>query len=250
MLPSSARSWMKTERAEFLGVSIVAYYGPKPAGFSEWLINLQKTVRNEFPGFCPRDLDQIHATIIDLQFTIRPTTSTDTLGALRYLADFFRESIAIRFGGYARGSAQFRSRGRDPYERSFVISASQSVLIGWPAEARASSAAPTNKLVIARRGLERYGFQHRYHQTPDDSDPDCYLVIGCCPDTPSAIRRSSNNYKSGEDAIRRYLSGTPYSVHLSAADLSVVHYENVSLDAATSIATPLLEALRPMENEG
>ena len=241
---------MKTERVEFRGVTIVAYYGPKPARFAEWLINLQRAVRSEFREFCPRDVGQIHATIIDLQFTIRPAASTDMLGALRYLADFFRESIAIRFGGYSPGSAQFRSRGRDPYERSFTISASQSVLIGWPVEARATSVTPTNRLAIARRGLERYGFQHRYHQTLDDSDPDCYLVIGCCPDTPSTIRRSSNNYKAGEDAIRRYLSGTSYAVHLSAADLSVVHYANVSLDPATSIATPLLEALRPMENEG
>jgi hypothetical protein len=227
------------ERAEYVGATVVAYYGTKQPELHDWLANLQESVSRNLNCFKPRAIEQVHATLVGLEIRNRGTALIDTKEVLRYLSDSLYEGVTVRFGGYAEGVTSFRSRGREPYERSFVVSGAQCVIVGWPVEINKDSVVPNSTIANIRHGVERYGFQHRYHRTLTDSDPDLYSVIG----ELAGSEESSVDLFAKSNILRQYMVENPLVIDLNFANLSVVQYVDVSLDGRTSKSIPLADAL-------
>jgi hypothetical protein len=212
----------------YAGATLVGFYGPKPGDFRDWLAALQAQILGLLPAFAPRSMDQIHATVIGLEFPLRAVTTDDVLGLAQHLVRTLEHPIDLQFGGYQRGSSAFDSRGLDPYERSFALRGGQAILIGWPFP-------PTQVLADMRQDAEAFGFRHRYHESGGPLDPDCYLVVGeYAADPPPGV----------ENRIREHLARNPVHARLTADDISVIRYRSTTLDPAGSEQIRLPDGLR------
>jgi hypothetical protein len=225
----------------YAGATVVGFYGEKPAALTGWLMALQDRILQEMPGFTSRKIDEVHVTVIGLEYAVRAVSAADVLNLARYLTGCFKDGIELQFGGYEPGKGTFTSRGQDLYTRSFSLAGGQCVLIGWPATSSDKSQDLRNSLATVRRGAERFGFRHRYHRVSDDRDPDCYMVVGDY-DEEYARRYHAAPYAT-EAAIRNYLAVNPLSVSLRAEDLSVVRYQSPTLESASSSSLPVSHGL-------
>ncbi|GAA2568502.1 hypothetical protein GCM10010435_47940 [Winogradskya consettensis] len=209
---------MDDTAAAYAGATLVGFYGEKPKKMQDWLTSLQNKIGARVPTFVPRSLEQIHATVIGLEFRLRPVTAQDVLGLAHSVSRGLEHPVDLRFGGYLPRSSSFTSRGQDPYERAFGLRGGQAIVIGWPFP-------PTQVLAGIRREAEAFGFRHRYHEPGNELDPDCYLVLGEYSTAPEP---------SAETEIRDILAADPVHVSLRPADLSLIRYRNTSLDPASS----------------
>ncbi|MBL7260660.1 hypothetical protein [Paractinoplanes lichenicola] len=205
---------------EYAGATAVTLYGVKPPLMYRWLGQLQVEISRQFPQFVPRTLEQIHATVIGLEFPLRPVAAEDVRGLMRSIAEAFENPVDMRLGGYYPGASSFTSRGVDPYERSFALSGGLATLIGWPVP-------PSNILGRIRKRAEQFGFRHRYHDDGPSLDSDWYLVVGDFPN-------GHDNPRAAESRIRDYLAARPLDVRVTASDLALVRYQKTTLDLATS----------------
>ncbi len=194
--------------------TVVAWYAHRPAVLTELVERLQRAAG---PGFTPRPLPDVHATVIGLE------AAGDRDGLLHHLAaELAREPLQVRFGGFAGDDLRLRSRGLTLAERSLGVHGGRLVLIGWPVDPE-----PSPRLGEIRLRCERFGFRHKYHERPGDLDPDAYLVLGEAPDRGSV------------DAMRREVLAAPVLVPLTVGDVALVEYVDPRLPAASSTWWPL-----------
>jgi hypothetical protein len=188
-------------------------------------------------------MPEVHATLIGLEHPTRTVELDEFERFLNHVgASLDSADVVVQFGGFPDRELSLQSRGRRLYERSFVISGQSVVLIGWPV--RIGDGTPIPVLDDLRRSYQRFGFRHRYHSAPTDTDPDCYLVIGRLSDPASAGAALA---VAGEAEIRRVLSASSgVRVSLRSPDISLVRYKEATLAAATSRAYPIrdLDAAR------
>jgi hypothetical protein len=210
--------------------TVVAWYGDKPAGLAELVLELQRAARWACgPGFAPRPLADVHATILGLETGV-PGVERDLEGLVRYLvAELEREPLDVQFGGFADTDRRMLSSGETLYRRSLVMQGPRLVLIGWP-----MAPGPSPRLGEIRRGGDSYGFRHKYHLQPADLDADVYLVVGDIvgPEQAGAAERV--------ERMRREVLATPVRVSLTVADVSLVEYVDARLPAGTSKRRRLL----------
>jgi hypothetical protein len=204
-----------------VNASVVAYYGEKEIGFAERISEVQKLVGNSLKSrFLPRDLYEVHATVIGLESVMSHARLSDLL---RYLTDRFSSGVTIQFGGFADEDYPMSSRGRRLYERAFTIVGSDVMLIGWPVD---DQGAPSSALDLVRRECERLGFTHKYYSDQFPADPDCYMSLGQLDGVAEV--------EACEQQVREYLSSKKTQVPLNCADISIVLYEDRRLPRRSS----------------
>jgi hypothetical protein len=218
-------------------VTLVAQYGPKPAGLAAFLRHLQQNLSTSLGrAFQPYDIEQVHATIVGLEGCRaegrirgkRSGLSIDLSGIVGFLSGDAFAPIQVRVGGYrAAAPYSFRSRGEHPYLRSFSIQGATAVAIGWPVEGAHSP----DSLDRLRRSLERFGVSHKWHTTADDVDNDSFLVLG-------RLDRGGIDdrvLESTVEAIRADLATTSHAmIDIDRETLSFVGYIDSALPRETS----------------
>lgn len=209
-----------------MSATIVAWHGPKPRALAELVERVQRAAG---AGLAPRPTPDVHATILGLETAVSDR-SPDRDGVIRHLgAEFEHAPVDVQFGGFAATDRRLSSRGQTLHERTLGVQGGQLVLIGWPV-----TPAPSPRLGEIRRRCERFGFRHKYHRTPDDLDPDAYLVLGdVAGPEPGLVER-----------LRREVLATPVRVPLTVADVALVEYVDPGLPAATSTRWPLTALTR------
>lgn len=208
--------------------TVVAWYGATPRALSGLLERVHRAaLRSPGAGFVARPVAEVHATILGLEST--PSRTQDLDGVLRHLAAEFRgDPLDVQFGGFADADRRLDSRGLGLGERTVGVWGGQLVLVGWP-----MAPDPSPRLGEIRRRCERFGFRHKYHQRPDDLDPDAYLVLGdVAGPAPELVAR-----------LREVLAA-PVRVPLTVDDIALVEYADPRLPAASSRCRPLA-ALAP-----
>jgi hypothetical protein len=217
-----------------VGASVVAYYGEKRRDqpeLADLITGVQEVLTRTVAGqFHARDLFEVHATIVGLEGVKnyrRPRLSD----LLLYLRGAFDAGMTIQFGGFSPTYIGMRSRELTLYERSFTVSGGDVMLMGWPVE----SGAPSAALDTVRRQCEQLGFEHKYYSDDLAVDPDCYLSIGRLDDGARVkdlellVREHLSQLRSASaqvpDGIR---------VPLRSADISIVLYEDRRLARASS----------------
>jgi hypothetical protein len=205
-----------------VGLTVVAFYGPKPDDLSALLASVQQAFAGALgAAFRPRPVDDVHATVIGLEDA--PGCADDVAAFLA--AELRRAPLEIRFGGFSAAET-FRSRGRPLRERSALLDGERAVVIGWPVE----HGRPTARLGELRRDCARFGVIHKYHRGTSALDPDAYLVLGDVDaDVPPGAA----------EAVRAAALGLPTSVRLTASDVSVVNYVDPALPRESSTWRPL-----------
>jgi len=199
-----------------VGLTVVAFYGPKPDALGALLGAVQQAFAAELgAAFRPRPVDDVHATVIGLEDA--PGCADDV--AAFVAAELRRAPRDIRFGGFSAAET-FRSRGRPLRERSALLDGERAVVIGWPVE----HGRPTTRLGELRRDCARFGVIHKYHRGTTALDPDAYLVVG---DVDADVPPDA------AEAVRAAL-GEPTSVRLTAADVSLVRYVDPALPRESS----------------
>ena len=131
-------------------ITAVALYGAKKGPLRGLLQAIQEILRGQLgAGFRPYTLDQIHSTLIRLDWLPdnrtglavnkryrEVTGAADPMAparALEILGLFGESAHRIRIGGYRPGSpATFSSRGAHPHDRMFSVRGPAFVLMGWP----------------------------------------------------------------------------------------------------------------------
>jgi hypothetical protein len=217
--------------------TVVAYYDALPADLAELVSRVQGWVGEELPGFRPRRLGQVHATIIGLG---RPRPGLDLPGLLDHLRAAFAAPLRIQFGGFADRDYAFASRGGRLYERGLTLRNGTATLVGWPVGERrggaTAEAEPLDVLDGIRRGCRRFGAAHKYHDAPGATDPDAYLVVGGydddAPTSAAGIERAARRARA---ALLRH----PVRVRTGVEQLRVVAYGDRGLPPASTVALPL-----------
>jgi hypothetical protein len=239
-----------TGRSPRRHATVVAYLGAdKPSRLADAARLVADLITRELgDAFVPRPLRDVHATIIGLEGA-GPLTSGRELddllhllphadtGLLDHLATVFdRDPLTVRFGVDDREFG-FTSRGLPLFERSVALSGDKIVMVGWPIDD--TSGVPVDRLDGVRRGAQRFGVTHRYHQDPGSTDPDVYLVLGeLIGDLdPATSARAVERARAG-------LAVAPSEVELGPGQLSLVFYEDTRLPEATTTAVPLRRAAR------
>ncbi|MEU4475068.1 hypothetical protein [Micromonospora sp. NPDC023888] len=219
--------------------TLVAFYGDKPRALESTIRGVQERTASLLPGFVARPMPEVHATVIGLETPTRVVGLDEMRRFLDHVGTSLdRADVVAQFGGFLDRDQPLRSRGRRPYERSFVVSGENVVLIGWPV--RPNDGVPIPVLDDLRRSYQRFGFRHRYHTTSADTDPDCYLVIGRLPAGDDRPPADTALLAAAEDEIRRFLAASPGTlVPLRSQDISLVRYEEATLVEATSHAYPI-----------
>ena len=209
--------------------TVVAWYAQKSHRLAKLIEGLHRAAsRSCGSGFTPRPPSDVHATILGLEEPA-PNVPRDLGGVLRYLAsEFERRPLEVQFGGFADTDRRMLSRGRTFRERSLCMQGERLVLIGWP-----MAPAPSPRLGDIRRRCERYGFRHKYHQQPEDLDPDVYLVVGDMANPSPAAAAGL------VERLRREILATPVRVSLTVDDVILVEYADTRLQAATSTWWPI-----------
>lgn len=221
--------------------SIVAFYGTKPAALASLIANIQAELAARLgPAFVPRDISQVHATVIGLE-GVRQTNvihnsnfalarnvrlPMDLAGLLEDLRQDERLPMDMQFAGYGAAIAtSIVSRGRTPHLRSFGFQAELAVMIGWPVDA---GSRPLHEL---RKRCQRRNVLHKYHVRDTDVDDDLFLVIG-------SLRQKAGqtDLKSTETALRDLMARMPpVRVQLDVHALSLVQYEDPQLPLQSTV---------------
>ena len=230
------------------GLSLVAFYGPKPKQLVDyllWCLELLDTAVSA--GFKPYELDQIHATMVGLEgryidgqpvnenfLRLGSTRPMNLPGAIEFLREASEIPFQCRLGGFRSGEEYgFQSFGRHPFERSFEIQKSGAVVvIGWPF----AHGTVSRELVALRRGLESYNILHKYHMTESVEDNDCYFVLGHL-DVESA---DPAELAAVTGAIRAKIAeAEPTLLTVDRDCLAFVRYADRSLPTSSSLRMPL-----------
>jgi hypothetical protein len=222
--------------------TLVAFYGPKRGLLGRllrsWQERLGRLIRQLGPQlvFRPYPLAQIHATLLGLERSAQCglyNRNFAELGGgappmrLPELFGFILHSghlpFDVQFGGFEERDDPFRSRGTQPYRRSFSIQGRTAVAIGWPVRAARDRGSGSLDWPLTleelRRSAQRFNVRHRWHRAPADVDNDLYLRLGVLDGEPAQSHR-----EAVEHEMRRALSGSPSTVRISAYDLAVVAY--------------------------
>ena len=235
-----------------MNLTLVALYGPKPSPLADMFAAIQTELSDQLGNaFAPYALDQIHATLVGLEGyrtdvgvlngnlldTVGADRPMDLEGLFKFMLDTPIFPLNIRIGGFRRSEAYpFTSRGQHPYTRSFTLSRTEAVVIGWPVD---KDRYPMS-LDHLRRCCIAYNVLHKYHQAASDIDNDLFLVLGrlrCDCISP-------DEYAAVQNHIRELLSlRQPLDAAIGAETLSVVAYEDRSLPILSSYAYPLAGAL-------
>lgn len=223
--------------------SIVAFYGSKPTALGSLIENIQAELAARIgSAFIPRDIAQVHATVIGLEgirhadivynsnFALARNSqrAMDLPGLLDELLHDARLPMEMQFGGYGAAVASpIVSRGKTPYWRSFGFQADLAVMIGWPVDA---SSRPLHEL---RKSCQRRNVLHKYHARDTDVDDDLFLVIGSLRADGRPI---DQDLQTVETALRQLLADlAPVRVQLDASALSVVQYEDSQLPPQSTV---------------
>lgn len=216
--------------------SVVAFYGELPGALSELVGRLQRTAADRLgPAFAPRRPEQVHATVIGLEFPPPAHAGGDrSRFDARPLAEHLLRALRaaplqLRFGGAAAGDRRWPSRGAPRHERSFLAGPADVVLIGWPVRGADGEAVVPPTLAEIRRGCETFGARHRYHDRPGARDNDAYLVVGRLVGAPDPAATSAL-----ADAVRRELAANPVRVPLGPEQLGLVEYTDTALPVAST----------------
>ena len=199
-------------------VTAVALYGAKKGPLRALLQASQEILRGQLgAGFRPYTLDQIHSTLIRLDWLPDSRTglavnkryrevtgAADPMAparALEILGSFGESAHRIRIGGYRPGSpATFSSRGAHPHDRMFSVRGPAFVLMGWPL-ATITGGISVKPLDDLRRNMKDANILHWYHESPSDIDNDFHLVVGHHDGAPPVrlrrrLRRCVNTWRS------------------------------------------------------
>ena len=244
---------IERSRPNLSSVSLVAFYGNKPASLNALIQKLQDCLANHRltqGKFVPYPLKQVHATIIGCEGLIsdrgiisrwfhqyrQQTQYIDLAGLVEYLhrADL---PVTIRFGGYDRQkNYNFVSRELHLSIRSLQIHSLQKqgvpVLIGWPWENNRVSLTLDN----LRRDLEQFNLTHKYHVTPEAIDNDFYLRLGTI-----APLLSTSEMEAIACDLRHILADKSLYIPVKLGDLAFARYRDLQFTPATTKAIPVPE---------
>lgn len=236
-------------------VSLVAFYGDKPAQLASLIRQIQACLANHKliqDKFVPYQLEQVHGTIIGCEgrktevgiinqwFEQRQqeVKYIDLDGLVRYLQHQINLPLTIRFGGYERDRQyNFLSRNEHPYSRSFQLQTTGNiaipVLIGWSWENPSITLAIDN----LRRSFQKFNLLHKYHGTPQAIDNDFYLRLGtinCQLTTEEANAIAINIQNLLENQPPIYISLNPENIALA-------QYQDLSLNPANTKIVSMLD---------
>ena len=230
-------------------LTLVAFYRSKPDPLTQVLETLQAALHTELGlAFSAYAIEQVHATIIGLEgwrvgaqvYNSNQTQASGKSGAMHLLGllQFMQgmPALHIRIGGFAAsGRYPFTSRGLHPYLRTFAISGSLAVTMGWPF---ADGSYPM-ALDSLRRECTRFNVFHKYHSKDEDVDNDFFLVLGRVE--RDSLSEEKTEYVQG--SLRRHLADLePLDIMIQTEDLSVVAYSDTQLPIASSVSYSLVEA--------
>ncbi|PHN08103.1 hypothetical protein [Flavilitoribacter nigricans] len=232
-------------------LSLVAYYGNKPASLRRLVTDLQSQLQLRLGRFFrPYQMDQVHATVIGLECitdglkcysrwyrenreALRPVDFTGFLSHLMKRPP----KLKIRMGGYRSGQDYgFLSRGDHPYSRSFSFQGTTAVVVGWPAGRMAGKLVYTDSFYQLRRSFEAYHLCHKWHKD-GYRDNDCYLVLGKIK--PDALPEEELQQISRD--LQQMLAQREILFPLDGQMLTIVAYENAELPLETTRVLSLEE---------
>jgi hypothetical protein len=234
-----------------MDVTLVAYYGDKPP----LLASLIQDTINELSdclgnGFCPYPLSQVHSTVIgldgrrmgkrlintnyaELRNEVRPM---DLNAALQILKDKSLLPFDVTIGGFSDGGRySFKSRGVDPYLRSFSLQGHYAVTMGWPY----SNGEYSQSIDKLRRAFNSANILHKYHVSPDSEDNDFFFVLG------NVVKENvdPDQLEEAQSHMRSFLAAyKPVSVPVYRDCLYVVAYIDTKLQPKMSCCYTLDEA--------
>jgi hypothetical protein len=216
-------------RAEWEKVTIVVWYGEKPAQLLSYIETVQQLMQRLIgPVFIPRPQKEVHATVVGLEQSTSRASITSLMGMLYMLKSIFDGGVSVQFGGYERSTEEIISRGLPPYDRTICFQGQNCITIGWPTK----NGSPTMLLDETRWKCAEYGFPHKYHEHPGAEDPDMYMVIGSvCESSGEAVGMEIE--RSLQEA-RRVISREANRVIVCPSDVSLVRYKNTSLPFSNS----------------
>lgn len=226
-------------------LSLVAYYGNKPASLRRLVMELQAYLQARLgQAFRPYQLDQVHATVIGLECVFeqgafysewyrqnRGSREPVDFGGL--LSQLAREPLdfKIRFGGFrAEREYGFLSRWAHPFQRSFSFQGNMAVVVGWPVKGEAV----TDHFFQLRQSFESYSLCHKWHKD-GYQDNDCYLVLGKfeAGGVPEEqLRQISRD-------LQEMLAKKIHLIPFNRDALSIVVYENMELPLESTRVFPL-----------
>jgi hypothetical protein len=200
--------------------TVVAWYDTLPDGLARLLGRLRAVLVSSLGDACvPRQPDQVHATLIGLE---RASAPFDPGPLAAHLHAMLTPPLTIQFGGFPRTDRRLLSRGTPLHDRGFAVGDGRAVLMGWPVV----DGVPGTGVARIRESCAAHGVTHRY-----GFDPDVYLVIA---DIGPGVQAEGL-----ETAVRRELAETAVRVPLSAADLSLVTYDDTALPRSSTVWRPL-----------
>jgi hypothetical protein len=227
-------------------ITAVALYGAKKEPLGGLLQAIQEILRGQIgAGFRPYTLDQIHSTLIRLDWLPdnrtglavntryrEVTGAADPMAparALEILGSFGESAHRIRIGGYRPGSpATFSSRGAHPHDRMFSVRGPAFVLMGWPL-ATITGGISVKPLDDLRRNMKDANILHWYHESPSDIDNDFHLVVGHHDGAPPG------QAPAAVAAVRQYLAEHPVEVDVGIAQVTVIASDSSALAPARFI---------------
>jgi hypothetical protein len=244
-------------------VTLVAFYGEKPALLIDLIQQLQASLNNHEliqDKFIPYQLKQVHGTIIGCEGTKtelgvvnqwfgdrrQETRYIDFPGLVNYLQHQIDLPLTIRFGGYDRlTNYNFLSRHEHLYNRSWQLQSAENqiipVLIGWSWSTIDCEKLSNNGVSLAiddlRRSFQQFNLLHKYHQTAKAIDNDFYLRLGTIKGklTPEAIQAIAID-------IRNLLANQPpLYIPIKKENIAFAQYQDLSLTPAKTKVIPISE---------
>lgn len=183
-------------------ISLITLYGPKPVELQKLITECQNKISTILgAGFLAYDIKQVHGTIVSLERSSGKSNSNfvsykkhfeqmDFDGLLHFLRAGGVFPFQVQIGGFTNRDYPFTSRGKRPYERSFILRDDKVVLMGWPIRGQhltITSPEPVdliqesriypNILDNMRKAVQTYNILHSYHHDPTDVDNDYYFRI-------------------------------------------------------------------------
>jgi hypothetical protein len=234
-----------------MNVTLVAYYGEKPAPIADLIVAVQNKLALILgKAFKKHDLDQVHGTLIGLEGTrVREQVLNANFFELQGLSlpiDFHQLfnilkdnsllPLSVTVGGYKQEKDYaFTSRGQNPYLRSFSIQGEIAVAMGWPY----SNSQSSDSIDRLRRSFNEANVLHKYHVDKHDVDNDFFFVLG-------RIDRSKVNQHALDEAqvlMRDFLMERGHlPIVIDREHLSVIAYVDTNLPKDTSRIYGLEEA--------
>ena len=231
--------------------SLVAYYGAKPPGLAQLIVDCQRAIHAHLGNaFLPYAVDQVHATICGLERVAGTESDNynfahlrgerrrmDLTGLVAYLRSTDKLPLPIQFGGFASDAQPFTSRGQSPHQRSFGLPGDKVVLMGWPLSQTGDYPPTLDQL---RRELQRFNLLHAYHAQTADVDNDFYLRLGLL-----AVDQLDTSTREQCAAAVRHLLATrpPTMLVLTLADLRMTAYTDERLPSESTQTWPLESAI-------